>query len=340
LGAQTQAQADSENKAVVLVYHHFSHDTPASTSIRPEQFERQLDYLQKQGFEVRTLGDVLQAFDNQVDLPQKTVVITADDAYRSVYTHALPALKKRGWPMTVFANTQPIAQNLPSHMTWAQLAEMQQAGFEIANHGHTHETMVRKPDEPYQAWLQRLKTDIKTAQTLLQTHLPKPVPKLLAYPYGEYTQAVKQQIRALGYVGVSQHSGAIGPQSDRGALLRFPVNTEFGGMERFALITHTHPLPVQSMSPSDTLVQQNPPQLTLTFSQPMNEKAQARLQCFNQQGDRLSLAWRDARTVTLSHDRPLAPPRNRYACTQPIGNGQFRWYSHLWMLPGHHTAKP
>lgn len=338
--AKAQVQADQTNKAVVLVYHHFSDDTPASTSIRPEQFERQLDYLQAQGFEVRTLGQVLQAFDNSVALPQKTLVITADDAYRSVYTDAFPALQKRGWAMTVFANTQPIEQNYRSHMTWAQLAEMQAAGFEIANHGHTHETMVRKPNEPHQAWLQRLNTDIDTAQTLLQTHLPQPVPKLLAYPYGEYTQAVKQHIRTLGYVGVSQHSGAIGPHSDRGALLRFPVNTTFGGMERFALITQTHPLRLKSKAPQDTRVKHNPPTLTLKFHSPMSANQQAQLQCFNQQGQKLQLHWPNPNTVRMTQTRPLAPPRNRYACTQLTGEGTFRWFSHLWLLPGHHGVKP
>jgi peptidoglycan/xylan/chitin deacetylase (PgdA/CDA1 family) len=332
------SQTDSSSHAVVLVYHHFADETPASTSIRPQQFERQLDYLEDQGFELLTLGKVIEAFENGEALPEKTLVLTADDAYRSVYTYAFPALQKRGWAMTVFANTQPIEQHYRSHMTWAQLAEMQAAGFEIANHGHTHDTMVRTPDETHQAWSKRLQNDINTAQTLLAEHLPQPPPKLLAYPYGEYSLAVKQKIREMGYVGVSQHSGAINAQSDHGALLRFPVNTEFGGMERFDLITHTRPLPVKTLTPADTLVEQNPPSLTLTFHNAMTQAQQNRLQCFNQQGDSLTLNWNNAQSVTMTQTRPLAPPRNRYACTQQTDDGQFRWFSHLWMLPGFHSV--
>ena len=68
--------------------------------------------------------------------PVNPVVITFDDAYDSVYNIAFPYMKARGIPGTVymcgaFAGT-------PSFLSLAQLHEMQDAGWTIANHTYDH----------------------------------------------------------------------------------------------------------------------------------------------------------------------------------------------------------
>lgn len=53
--------AFAADSAVVLQYHHVSADTPASTSVSPEQFERHLEYLAENGFNVRPLERAIMA---------------------------------------------------------------------------------------------------------------------------------------------------------------------------------------------------------------------------------------------------------------------------------------
>jgi peptidoglycan/xylan/chitin deacetylase (PgdA/CDA1 family) len=72
----------SANSCVVLLYHHFSDSTPKSTSISPALFAQHLQYLQDNDFKVLKLKTMLERLDND-DLPNKCVVLTADDAYQS-----------------------------------------------------------------------------------------------------------------------------------------------------------------------------------------------------------------------------------------------------------------
>ncbi|HEX7762143.1 MAG TPA: polysaccharide deacetylase, partial [Cellvibrio sp.] len=84
--------------AVVILYHHVSDTTPKSTSISPAAFEAQMDYLAKNNFTVVPLLELTEKLRKGEPLPDKTVAISFDDSYASVYESAFPRLKKRGWP--------------------------------------------------------------------------------------------------------------------------------------------------------------------------------------------------------------------------------------------------
>ena len=98
--------ARADDHAVILIYHHVADDTPASTSVTPERFAAHLDYLGDNDFNVMPLMDLLDAIRDEKPLPENSVAITFDDAYRSVYTIARPMLDARGWPYAVFVSTE------------------------------------------------------------------------------------------------------------------------------------------------------------------------------------------------------------------------------------------
>ncbi len=62
--------------AVILQYHHVSNDTPASTSISPEQFEAHMQYLADNSFRVVALSEIMNSITKQQPIPDKTVAIT------------------------------------------------------------------------------------------------------------------------------------------------------------------------------------------------------------------------------------------------------------------------
>lgn len=320
----------AKSSAVILMYHHFGDDTPASTSVTINQFEAHLDYLDQNAFNVWPLSKLIQHWQTDQSVPDKTVVLTADDAYKSVYTEAYPRLKKRGWSMTTFVNSDPIDKRFGNFMSWEQMREMQANGFEFANHSHTHSKMRPIENETKSQMLERVRNELTITQKRLQEELGEQAnqnPKLFAYPYGEYSEAAANLIAEMGYVSVAQVSGAVDKHSDQRALNRFPMAVSFADIEDFALKVNTLPLPIQSQSPQDPLVQINPPQLTLQLNQAVQQ-----LNCFNSLGQPLDMDWRSDTEVMIKSKQALKPPRDRYACTAPAGEGRWYWYGQLWII--------
>ncbi|WP_024852192.1 polysaccharide deacetylase family protein [Hydrogenovibrio kuenenii] len=329
IAAETEVSSNSDGSAVILLYHRFGEDKLPSTSIRLDQFDAQLDYLAQNHFHVWSLSQLITALKNHSPIPDKTVVLTVDDAWESVYINAYPRLKARGWPLTVFVNTNPVDKGYKSNMTWAQMREMQQHGVEFANHSQTHDFLIQTDQESLDAWRQRVENDITGAQQRLQEELGSDTNKmkLFSYPYGEFSKPLAQLVNKMGYTAVVQNSGAVGYDSDMRALMRFPMSETYGDLESFILKINTQVLPVTHYEPFDPEVKQNPPKLTLHFATP-----QKGIQCFNHKGERLELHWETPLTLVIEDKMKLSPPRDRYACTQQTSNGRWRWFSHSWII--------
>lgn len=325
-------QAQANSNAVILMYHHIADDTPASTSVTLEQFDAHLDYLHQQNFQVWPLSKLITHWQTQQPIPEKTVILTADDAYISLYTHAFPRLAHYGWGMTVFVNAEPIDKGYRNFMSWQQMRELQQHGFEFANHTYSHSALFPQPNESEADFIARVKYEVEQGQQRLQHELGEHTnrhPALFAYPYGEYNESAANLIQQLGYTAVAQVSGAVNANSDRRALNRFPMAIRFARMEDFRLKVHTHPLPLRQQSPFEPIISQNPPLLSLTFEHPISG-----LNCFTSQGEPLSLRWISDTELEMQAKQPLKPPRDRYACTARRADGSWYWWGHPWIIQG------
>ena len=72
-------------------------------------------------------------------IPDKTVVLTFDDAPVSQYNFVAPLLKKFGFGATFFVcEFPPNFGDTTKYMNWRQMKELDKIGFEIANHTRTH----------------------------------------------------------------------------------------------------------------------------------------------------------------------------------------------------------
>ena len=70
-------------------------------------------------------------------IPEKTVVLTFDDAVKSHRTIVGPLLKKLGFHATFFITHKWM--DAPDHfLSWQDVADLHQMGFEIGNHSWTH----------------------------------------------------------------------------------------------------------------------------------------------------------------------------------------------------------
>ncbi len=128
---------------MVLLYHHFSDVTPKSTSISPKLFEQHLQYLQVNDFESLSLQTMLESLNNH-NLPNKCVVLTADDAYQSIAENAYPLLQKYQMSMSVFVATDSIDRKYKAMMTWQKMRDIKGKTMTFYKHGTIQEYDLNK----------------------------------------------------------------------------------------------------------------------------------------------------------------------------------------------------
>lgn len=318
------------------MYHHFDKPEYPSTNIQLQQFDAQLDHLASAGYQVWPLTQIIDHLKSHKPIPDRIVALTVDDAYLSVYQHAFPRLKKRGWPLTIFVSTDAVDQRRPAYMSWAQLREMQAHNVTLANHSSSHAHLItQRPNEDLAAWRQRVIDDINKGQQRLQQALGQTPPRLFAYPYGEYNLALKKIVAELGYSAFGQQSGAINTFSDQQLLPRFPMSEKFAALESFIIKAASLPLAIQQQTPLSPIISTNlQPQLKLTLAN-SNVRLDS-LACYISGQGRTPLTWidRDKRQLSIQAQSPLSDRRSRYNCTAPAQDpGRYYWFSWVWIRP-------
>lgn len=322
---------NSEEGAVVFMYHRFDENKYPSTNIRMEQFEKHLEYLSQNNYNVWSLSKIVRHIVEGREIPKKVVALTIDDAYKSTYTHAFARFKEYKFPFTVFVNSTSTDSGSKNYMSWDEMREMQAFGAEFANHSKTHDYMLPKEGEDEQSWKKRIRDEIEGAQKRLQEELGDTTnenPKLFSYPFGEYTKESAEYIQSLGYIGITQTSGAIGMQSDTRTLPRFAMSEAYADMDGFTLKLKTLPLPIESVSSIEPLVKEdNPPKLTIKLKHPVKN-----VWCYLSSGKAITVEWVSDREFSVQAEEALKAPRDRYTCTAASKESRWYWYSHLWIV--------
>jgi peptidoglycan/xylan/chitin deacetylase (PgdA/CDA1 family) len=325
----------ADDHAVVLVYHHVSENTPALTSVTPAVFDSHLDYLQENGFSVWPLARILESLKKGEALPENTVAITFDDAYRSIYTEAFPRLRKRNWPFTLFVSSEAVDRGYDNYLSWAQLRELADSGVELGNHSHSHAHLLRRlQDESEAQWRQRVIDDIDTAARRLQRETGSRS-RLFAYPYGEYSPGLKAIVETLGYLGIAQQSGAVGAVSDFLAVPRFPMAQGYADLRRFATSVNARPLPVSAVT-VDAAASSYQPIASLQLTLDVGDYQAQQLACYRATGTPLMTRPIAAQPLTLSIalSGDQSAGRHKINCTAPArhGAGVYYWYSYQWLV--------
>src|SRR5579884_1381592 len=70
-------------------------------------------------------------------IPDRAILLSFDDAVKSHRTFVAPLLRKLGFRATFFV-THLWMGDTANFMSWREIAELHQMGFEIGNHAWTH----------------------------------------------------------------------------------------------------------------------------------------------------------------------------------------------------------
>ncbi len=318
----------------IFMYHRFGDERYPSTNIRMDQFKAQMDYLEAEGFTVVSLDEMVTALKRGEALPLKIVAITMDDAYATVYKNAWPLLKEKGWPFTVFVNTDGVDRRSAEYMSWDQIRELRRYGVTFGNHTASHPHLARKGAEETEAvWLARIRADVMKGEGRLYGELGT-FSKFLAYPYGEYNTQVAALVADLGYVAFGQHSGAGGGLTDLKAVPRFPLSEAYGEIGAFRTKANARALPVVSMTPWEPHTRDRRPVLKVELA-PSDARLDE-LTCYVSGQGRVEITWVvPGRVFTVRANADLPVGRHKYNITVPDqSRRRYYWFSRQWVVEG------
>ena len=322
------ARAAEENGAVVLMYHRFGEADYPSTNVQLAQVDAHIKMLQDGDFTVLPLPDIIAAFENGDTLPDRTIAITIDDAFQSIYDVAWPKFREAGFPFTVFVATDLVDRGHGNYMSWDQLRELQKAGVTIGNHSASHPHL---PDRD----MATVRREIVDAQARLTVELGV-APSLFAYPYGESSREIAELVTELGFTAAfGQHSAVAFAKHNRFYLPRFALNEDFGGTARFDLIINALPLRAMDLTPGDpTLRSNNPPAFGFTLDPAPGDIG--RLNCFAfAQGGSIALTLQrlGGTRIEVRLAQALPRGRGRINCTMPAYDDRWRWFGMQYYVP-------
>ncbi len=316
-----------ESSAVVMMYHRFGESRYPSTSIRLEQFEAHLAEIASGGYNVMPLPEIVAAVRAGRELPTRTIALTIDDAFLSVWTEAWPRLRLANLPFTLFVATRSVDRDTAGFMSWDQIKQLAAAGVTIGSQTESHPRMPLLSDE-------RNAAELRVSSARFEEMLGKR-PTLIAYPFGEYSLAVRRVTKQAGFVaGFGQHSGVLYPGEDFFYLPRFAMNEAHADVKRFRLAGNALPLPVSDITPADPFLKQgaNPPLFGFTVTDEVAKQLR-RLACYASGQGKVRIERLGDTRIEVRMNQPFGVGRTRVNCTLPAGKGRWRWLGRQFLVP-------
>ncbi len=207
---------------------------------------------------------------------KKKILLTIDDGFSSFYNNAWPYLKENRIPFILFISTEAVGKY--GYMTWDQIKEIEKEEFAfLGNHSHSHEYLVSYSFDDF-------KNDIDKSIKIFKDKVGYN-PIFFSYPFGEYSLEQKVYISKRFKFAFGQHSGVIDLNKDQYELPRFPINEQYGDINRFTRLVKYLPLQYNFILPKDKLVNSlnNPPKMSINFFD--EQKNLAKISCYSNEGD-------------------------------------------------------
>jgi peptidoglycan/xylan/chitin deacetylase (PgdA/CDA1 family) len=197
-GAASKPIIDRNAQVVVLCYHRLEGKPGGPLSIEPALFEKHMQELKDKGLAVISMQDFLAWRRGEKNIPPKSVIITIDDGYVSGIDVGVPVLKKHGFPATFFVYLEYINTGGKS-VTWAQLAQLRDEGYDIGAHTVSHHDLRKKnPKSKIATYDEWLTDEIVRPKKTIEEQLGIKC-ATIAYPYGFHNAKIQEVVRAAGY---------------------------------------------------------------------------------------------------------------------------------------------
>jgi peptidoglycan/xylan/chitin deacetylase (PgdA/CDA1 family) len=298
------------------MYHRFDENKYPSTNIQMNIFLQQIQLIKDLNYDFIHPEN----FEKNFNIPkkQKKILITIDDAFQSFYEVAWPFLKENKIPFILFVSTEPVGNK--GYMTWDQIKEVEQESFAIiGHHSHSHDYLIDVSNEDF------IK-DIEIANKIFTEKIGY-IPSLFSYPFGEYSEFMRQYISKNFTYAFGQHSGVIDVNKEKFQLPRFPINENYGELKRFTSIIKTYPLEYKKLLPLEKKLNKsnNPPLFSVEFFD--NQENIKNINCYSNEGNKWEKSKIQFRgnTLNIKFRETFLPRRGRINCSLN-DNGKWRWF--------------
>ena len=311
------------NYASFIMYHRFGDSRYPSTNIKKEQFLKHINELLNPKYNVINIERALLAINNIKPVKDRSVVITIDDAYSSVYKYAWPIFKKYNLPFTLFVSTDVIDNKTPGYMSWEEIRTLRDHGVTIGSQTKSHPHMFKLSKK-------KIKEELSFSNKRFIDEIGS-APKIFAYPYGEYNLEVLDQVRLHGFVAAfGQHSGVAHKSLGLYELPRFAMNEKYGNMDRFLLAVNALPMPIFDLSPKNPVISRNPPSYGFTLSNKIEPKNAIR--CFANNGLKAETKRLGRNRIEIRLNGPFLKGRGRINCTMAGNENRWRWLGRQFII--------
>lgn len=200
----------------ILMYHSVLKDSSLSGKyiVTPELFEKDIEYLEKNGYTTVSMSEVIDFVDNGTPLPEKPVMLTFDDGCYNNYEYVLPILAKHnahGIFCIVGKYTDDYtdineANIAYGYMRWIEVHNMSLSPYaEIANHSYDlHKTggmrngSKKRFDESKNEYERIFREDTLRVRDGFLKHSIIP-PVIYAYPFGAYSKESFDILKDMGF---------------------------------------------------------------------------------------------------------------------------------------------
>lgn len=202
----------------VLMYHWFydlengvAPNDMSRNWISAQEFEAQMRFLHDNGYYYPSWQELRSWLDGKTELPEKSVVLTDDDAYETFFSIALPILQNYAVPFTSFVPTA-LDANKPQLIRAYEIEPfLTFQSHSDALHAHWDICLEKSVTE--------LEEDIIRSVAHIGNY------EAFAYPFGQHTREYRQALRQNGFLlAFTTVEGSVRRGMDPYALPRVRMN--------------------------------------------------------------------------------------------------------------------
>jgi biofilm PGA synthesis lipoprotein PgaB len=222
------------NRVAILAYHEVEDTDPDQTfvSVSTDHLIEQFAWLSENGYQPVSIDQILAANQGKSDLPDKAVLLSFDDGFRSFYTRVMPLLRAYQWPAVlapvgIWLDTPEtekvkfgdIETDRDRFLTWEQLREIADSGLvEIGAHtDNLHRGVPANPQgnllpaaavriydqssgryETDEEFKQRISADVEAITRKIERATGKR-PRVWVWPYGAESGETLKIVQDHGY---------------------------------------------------------------------------------------------------------------------------------------------
>lgn len=181
-------------RTVILMYHSIADNIRDPHAVRPDDFAAQMEAIASARIPVIPLQSAVQNRGSG-----NVIVLTFDDAYRDFLHNAVPVLRKRGFPATVFAPTGLLGgravwdtyDTSKPLMDWDELTEVSRCGFTVGSHTVSHARLTDCDSR-------QIHQELTNSLDALLTRIPNAI-RALSYPGGFCGQREMAAVKKAAY---------------------------------------------------------------------------------------------------------------------------------------------